>query len=180
MWVGPERRARPLPHIAPAEPTPRCGVRSDFPLDLKRQTPPSPATPCIGFKPGHVHGWLAALHTHGLTETSLRDRHRLGALLEQVEGVAAPDATRLVKLLTGAGILFKRGIQYRLSPDLLADAIIEDSCINLGGHSNGYAERVFDAAASAYLDHLFVNLGRLDWRRGNGDTTNSALLAGLW
>lgn len=120
------------------------------------------------------------LRIFALVQPLSPDDPQLLALLEQVEGVLPPDANRLIKLLTSAGILFKRGIHYRLSPDLLADAIIEESCINVSAHSTGYAERVFDAAASAYLDHLLVNLGKLDWRRGKGDTTNSTLLAGLW
>ena len=120
------------------------------------------------------------LRVFALVQPLSPDDPQLLTLLEQVEGVSPADASRLIKLLTSAGILFKRGIQYRLSPDLLADTIIEESCINLAGHSTGYAERVFDAAASSYLDHVLVNLGRLDWRRESGNTTNSALLGGLW
>ena len=69
--VGPERGARPLPHITPAKAAPRRRVGGDFPLDLKRQAPPGPAAPGVGLKPGHVHGGLVALHAHGLAKAGL-------------------------------------------------------------------------------------------------------------
>lgn len=101
-------------------------------------------------------------------------------LLERIEDIRAPDANRLVRLLIDGGVIFKRGAKYRLSPDLLADSIIETHCINLDGSSNGYAERVFEAAIPEHKEHLLLNLGRLDWRRNEGDTSSSPLLDQLW
>jgi transcriptional regulator with XRE-family HTH domain len=107
------------------------------------------------------------------------DRHVL-ELLSNVEGIDAPDASRLARLLIDGGVLFKRGSQYRLSPDLLADSIIATACITSGGQSNGYAERLFAAAIGEHKEHVLINLGRLDWRRNEGDTSASRLLDGLW
>ena len=100
--------------------------------------------------------------------------------VEQVEGLGAPETNRLIRLLTDAGVLFKRGGKYRLSPDLLADYIIEQACIGVNGSSTDYAERVFDAVGNAYIEHVLVNLGKLDWRLANGDPSNSRLLDGIW
>ena len=99
---------------------------------------------------------------------------------EQVEQIPPHEFHRLTRLLTDAGVLFKRGGKYRLAPDLLGDQIIEAACITVGGGSTGYAERVFDVAGDAYLQHVLINLGNLDWRRSNGDTRNSRLLDGIW
>jgi len=107
------------------------------------------------------------------------DKHVL-ELLASVEGVEAPDASRLVRLLVDAGVLFKRGARYRLSPDLLADSIIESACITPSGASNGYAERLFAESIPEHKEHILLNLGRLDWRRNEGDTSESTLLDGLW
>jgi len=107
------------------------------------------------------------------------DRHFL-ELLSTVESIDGPDASRLVRLLIDAGVLFSRGLKFRLSPDLLADSIIESACITSGGSSNGYAERVFAAAVPEQKEHVLLNLGRLDWRRNEGDTSTSRLLDGLW
>jgi transcriptional regulator with XRE-family HTH domain len=97
-----------------------------------------------------------------------------------VEGLEAHEVSRLLRTLTEAGVLFKRGGQYRLSPDLLADHIIEQACIGIGGASTGYAEKVFAAAGDRHIEHILLNLGKLDWRRANGRPTNSGLLDGIW
>lgn len=100
--------------------------------------------------------------------------------VEQVEGLGLPEVNRLIRLLTDAGVLFKRGGKYRFSPDLLADYIIEKTCIGENARSTGYAEQVFDAASNTHIEHILVNLGKLDWRRANGDPSNSRLLDGIW
>jgi len=86
----------------------------------------------------------------------------IARVAEQVEGISSVDANRLIRLLVDAGILFKRGGQYRLSPDLLADYMIEKSCIGVNGKSTGN---------DTYIEHVLVNLGKL---------SNSALLDGVW
>jgi transcriptional regulator with XRE-family HTH domain len=101
-------------------------------------------------------------------------------LIKGIESIGPAETSRLVKRLIEAGVLFKRGIKYRLSPDLLADSIIESHCITSAGQSNGYAERVFDSAIPEHMEHVLLNLGRLDWRRNEGDTSNSPLLDDLW
>jgi transcriptional regulator with XRE-family HTH domain len=97
-----------------------------------------------------------------------------------IEGIEAHDVSRLIRALTEAGVLFRRGGRYRLSPDLLADHIIEKACIGAGGLSIGYAEKVFAAAGDQYIEHVLLNLGKLDWRLANGRPSNSGLLDGIW
>jgi transcriptional regulator with XRE-family HTH domain len=104
----------------------------------------------------------------------------ISKVVESVEGLTVPESNRLIRLLTDAGVLFKRGGEYRLSPDLLADYIIEEACIGQEGKSTGYAEQVFDVASDARVENLLLNLGKLDWRRANGDPSNSRLLDGIW
>lgn len=115
-----------------------------------------------------------------LVQPIARDDKALTELFEQVADVPLQHAARLLNLLIDAGLLFKRGRTYRLSPDLLADAIIERSCVTSSWQSTGYAEQVFDKAGSIYLKNLLINLGRLDWRKLEGDTRESRLLAGIW
>jgi transcriptional regulator with XRE-family HTH domain len=97
-----------------------------------------------------------------------------------VEGIEAHDVSRLIRALTEAGVLFRRGGRYRLSPDLLADHIIEKACVGAGGLSTGYAEQVFAVAGDRYIEHVLLNLGKLDWRLANGRPSNSRLLDGIW
>jgi transcriptional regulator with XRE-family HTH domain len=124
-----------------------------------------------------VHATLRIL---ALIQPVVPDDKQLLELLARVESIEVPDASRLLRILVDAGVLFKRGAKYRLSPDLLADSIIESACITPSGASNGYAERVFASSIPEHKEHVLLNLGRLDWRRNEGDTTASTLLDGLW
>lgn len=110
---------------------------------------------------------------------SIEDQ-RTADLIEKVESVAASDSARLIKLLINAGVLFKRGGLYRISPDLLADHIIENNCIDAEDRTSGYAEKVFDIAPDQFIERILLNLSKLDWRRANGDPTNSHLLDVVW
>jgi hypothetical protein len=100
--------------------------------------------------------------------------------VEAVEGIKEDQVARLVRLLHEAGVLFKRGGLYRLSPDLLADYILEKECIGLDVGTTGYAERVFDAAADRHHEHIVLNLGKMDWRRTRDDAGESRLLDRIW
>ena len=120
------------------------------------------------------------LRVLALIQPVVPDDPQVIALLQSIEGVSAPDATRLTKLLIASGVLFKRGARYRLSPDLLTDSIIETAYITTSDASNGAAERIFASAIPEHKEHLLLNLGRLDWRRHEGDTSESQLLDGLW
>ncbi len=115
-----------------------------------------------------------------LVQPILPDEPGLLNLLKDIEGIEEVHAVRLVRTLTDAGILFRRGLRYRLSPDLLADSIIVRHCISENGASNGYVERVFGAANPVFIKHLLINVGRLDWRRRNGRIEDSRLLEGVW
>lgn len=108
------------------------------------------------------------------------DDKSLMAVIESLEGLQPHDASRLLKLLVDSGVLFKRGARYRMSPDVLADYIIEANCVGLGHQSTGYAESAFDSASDALVENLLLNLGKLDWRLSNGDASSSRLLDGIW
>jgi transcriptional regulator with XRE-family HTH domain len=102
------------------------------------------------------------------------------AAVDKIVGIPPYESRRLIRLLTNGGVLFKRGARYRLSPDVLADYIIEANCVDVQGKSTGYAELVFSVIGAEHLENLLVNLGKLDWLRSNGDATNSQLLDGIW
>ncbi|MDA9537736.1 hypothetical protein ACM41_16505 [Bradyrhizobium sp. CCBAU 21362] len=108
------------------------------------------------------------------------DDPQLLKVIQDLEGIAPHDASRLFKLLIDAGVLFKRGARYRLSPDVLADYVTEAACVGPDRQSTGYAEKAFDLAGDRLADNLLLNLGKLDWRLSNGDASNSDLLNGVW
>lgn len=101
-------------------------------------------------------------------------------ILEKVESVSAVDAKRIVRQLVEYGIIFKRGGKYRISPDLLADYIIEEKCLGVEGKSTGYAEKVFDVSSDHHIVNLLVNLGKLDWMLASGKPSSGKLMDGVW
>lgn len=121
------------------------------------------------------------LRITALVQPIVPDQPDLLSLMEAIEGVQAHDATRLVKTLVDAGVLFRRGTRFRLAPDLLADSIIQRYCLDSPG-GKAYVQRVFDKIEEQgqFLRNLLLNLGSLDWRRREGDTSDSDLLSGLW
>ncbi|WP_219061981.1 helix-turn-helix domain-containing protein [Pseudomonas sp. UMAB-08] len=121
----------------------------------------------------------AVLRVIALLQPIIPDDPGLLNILYKVEKIEAPDASRLMRLLGEAGVLFKRGVRSRLAPDLLADEIIRSNFLNADGRANELVTEVFDLAGADQLKHLFVNLGRLDWRLREGKTDDSALLTSL-
>lgn len=108
------------------------------------------------------------------------DDREIGQLLESVTAHSAADATRAIKLLIDGGVLYKRGRFYRLMPDLLGDYLIDDICVQHDGRLSLFAERAINAVDDRLLTQVMVNLGRLDWRRNDGDPTDSKLLDAAW
>lgn len=121
----------------------------------------------------------AVMRVIALLQPIIPDDPGLLNILLNAEGVEQPDASRLIRLLGEAGVLFKRGVRSRLAPDLLTDEIIRSNYLNADGTANERVTEVFDLAGADQLKHLFVNLGRLDWRLREGKTDDSALLTSL-
>ena len=101
-------------------------------------------------------------------------------MLLDVEQIPTTDSKRIMRMLSESGLLFKRSGRCRLSPDMLADFIIEKQCIGDGGTSTGYCEKLFDSCNGYYLKNLLVNLSRLDWRLSALDNQPSKLLDSIW
>ncbi|SCC90967.1 Helix-turn-helix protein [Thiomonas sp. X19] len=121
----------------------------------------------------------AVLRVVALVQPFFPDDPALLAALSILEGIDKVDATKLLRLLNDAGVLFKRGLRWRLAPDLLADDILKSNYISPEGSINERAVQFFEQATVAQLKNMFVNLGRLDWRRRDGKTDESKLLDSL-
>jgi hypothetical protein len=101
-------------------------------------------------------------------------------LLESLHQIQTPEATRLTKSLLLSGVLVQRGPRCRLSPDLLADALIVESCITAQGAFNTYPEQLFHRADHRYKGQLLFNLSRLDWRLQVQTVVRQPRLQYLW
>jgi transcriptional regulator with XRE-family HTH domain len=109
------------------------------------------------------------------------DDRRVADLVEAARpGIVAVDVSRALKMLVDGGVIYKRGQLYRLMPDLLGDFLIEESCIGADGRLTPFALHVADAVDGNRLTQVLVNLGRMDWRRMEGDPSESDLLEPIW
>ncbi|MBP7705035.1 MAG: restriction endonuclease [Caulobacter sp.] len=105
---------------------------------------------------------------------------KLLALIE-TRGIARSDAERALARMIEGGIALRRGAQHRLMPDVLGDYLIDESCI-IDGRLSQFAEEILAASADSplLLRNIVLNLGRLDWRRTEGETSDSRLLDQVW
>ncbi len=104
-----------------------------------------------------------------------RVRHSVAAYfdLEQDELVRAVDD------LVAAGILRHRGSRVRVTPEVLADFILERACITKNGNPTGYATRVFQHLRGVAGARLLRNIAEVDWRVKK-QSVNARLLEPIW
>jgi urease gamma subunit len=85
---------------------------------------------------------------------------------------------RYLGRLEGSGVLSCRGRQLRISPDLLADFILEEACLNDVGPT-GYAKEAYRHFETVLPGHVLRNLAELDWRMRAADR-DVDLLGDAW
>lgn len=105
---------------------------------------------------------------------------QLLALIETTRGVPAAEAERAMRTLVEGGVVLRRGSHHRLMPDVLGDYLIDKACLTTSGDLSATARDVLEAASPRLLVNIFTNLGRLDWRRTDGQTDDSSLLDQVW
>lgn len=109
------------------------------------------------------------------------DDRGIACLVRKTRGEFAPgEITRAMKILLDGGVIYKRGHLHRLMPDLLGDFLIEESCIGADGKLTPFAEQIAIEVKDQQLVQVLVNLGRMDWRRADGDPSQSDLLEPIW
>jgi hypothetical protein len=62
------------------------------------------------------------------------------------------------------GLLARRGGLVWISPDVLADFILQEACVTRKNEDNRYAKRVFEEFAGRHARNLLRNLAELQWR----------------
>ena len=74
------------------------------------------------------------------------------------------DLLIMISLLETFGIVLRRGISLRITPDVLSDHILHNTCITNQGQDTGYAKKYFTAFWDTMPQNLLLNLSELDWR----------------
>lgn len=83
--------------------------------------------------------------------------------------------------LEEAGILLRRGAAVRIVPDLLGDVVLAQAAYDEHAHvPTGFLDRVRSAADGEALQHLFVNVSRVDWQIRQEHGSSPSLADGVW
>ncbi len=99
-------------------------------------------------------------------------------IIEVATKLDAPAVRRAVETLHHAGVLVRHGRFFSIVPDLIADFVVERTCLlSSSNGSTGYAERVMSACDDRYLANVLLNVSKLDWRLGESRRSNLADVA---
>ncbi len=108
------------------------------------------------------------------------DDPQLLQMLYDLGGVKGEDSAVVLRRFLEGGVIFKRGPNYRLMPDVLGDYVLDEACITASGRLSPFAQKAITVVPDKLVTNLLVNLGRMDWRRSDGKTEGSDLLAEIW
>ncbi|MCO1574638.1 restriction endonuclease [Crossiella sp. SN42] len=84
---------------------------------------------------------------------------------------------RLVEQLRGRGVLVTRQTGTQVTPDVLADDILERESA-VGQHDTGFTRQLWLAFGARYSGRLITELAELDWRLGH--RAGPAVFASVW
>ena len=118
---------------------------------------------------------VAALQPFRTNETSARES------LSAIVGKPYDELHKHLRSLENAGILRRRGESLRIVPDLLGDVILTDAAFDDGSPlGTGYLARIEPLVTGASVEHLFVNVSRVDWQVRNKRPDAPSLADSLW
>ena len=85
-------------------------------------------------------------------------------LVGQELGVVVSQVRRWLGDIEAAGLLLTRGALRRLVPDILADEVLYEACLDRQGRPTGRALELWQRYSEQAQTELLANLGELDWR----------------
>jgi hypothetical protein len=74
------------------------------------------------------------------------------------------DLVERLGVLEQGGLLWRRGGLLEVTPDVLADHLLQSKCVSASDEDTGFAKGLFDKFAGLSGANLFRNLGELQWR----------------
>jgi hypothetical protein len=101
--------------------------------------------------------------------------------LSAIVGKPYDELHKHLRSLENAGILRRRGEALRIVPDLLGDVILTEAAFNDNNPlGTGYLARIEPLVIGSSVEHLFVNVSRVDWQIRNTRPDASSLADSLW
>jgi len=104
---------------------------------------------------------------------------RFASSAEKFLGLRSDQIVQGINALEEAGVLIRTGERVRVVPDVLADYLLENACVNQRNETTGFAEAVFQEFRDVFLSNLLKNLAELDWRISQRESS-SRLLFAIW
>jgi transcriptional regulator with XRE-family HTH domain len=118
---------------------------------------------------------IAALQPFRTNETSARES------LSAIVGKPYDELHKHLRSLENAGILRRRGESLRIVPDLLGDVILTDAAFDDSSPlGTGYLARIEPLVTGTSVEHIFVNVNRVDWQVRNKRQDAPSLADSLW
>jgi transcriptional regulator with XRE-family HTH domain len=118
---------------------------------------------------------IAALQPFRTNEASARES------LSAIVGKPYDELHKHLRSLENAGILRRRGASLRIVPDLLGDVILTDAAFDDSSPlGTGYLARIEPLVSGTSIEHLFVNVNRVDWQVRNKRQDAPSLADSLW
>jgi hypothetical protein len=94
--------------------------------------------------------------------------------------IECSELVNYIGILEQSGILLRRGDTLRITPDVLADHILNEACLTPHGESTGYTQEVFKKFQDICPTAVLRNLAELDWRIRHTSDVETDLLADIW
>jgi hypothetical protein len=94
--------------------------------------------------------------------------------------IECSELVNYIGILEQSGILLRRGDTLRITPDVLADHILNEACLTPQGESTGYTQEVFKKFQNICPTAVLRNLAELDWRIRHTSDGETDLLADIW
>lgn len=118
---------------------------------------------------------IAAMQPFRTNDTAARES------LSAIVGKPYDELHKHLRSLENAGILRRRGKSLRIVPDLLGDVILTDATFDDSGPlGTGYLARIEPLITGTSVEHLFVNVNRVDWQVRNKRQDAPSLADSLW
>jgi hypothetical protein len=89
------------------------------------------------------------------------------------------DLVERLGVLEQGGLLWRRGGLLEVTPDVLADYLLQSKCVSASDEDTGFAKSLFDKFAGLSGANLFRNLGELQWRIDQ-TKRRPQVLSGIW
>lgn len=94
----------------------------------------------------------------------IQDINEFREMASNFIGVKKSKLIKSIDVLEKKGILINKGSKLKITPKVLSDYILSESCLTSYNNLTGYADEIFYEFGDKFLNNLLYNLSELEWR----------------